>query len=225
MDAGLVASLLGLGVIVGLDVVTVGQVMLGRPFVAATLAGVVCGVPVPAAMVGALLEAIALETMPFGASRYPEWGTAGVTAGVVAALVPDGPGRIVLGVTAGLLIAWVGAHSMVVLRHRNGRRFLAAEAQFAAGDAAPLGRQMAAGIAGDAVRAALVTAAGLLLVPVATWLGERWSVDAATSQAGVLAVALMVAAAATRQLFHGAPGARATFAVALVLATAAVWWR
>ena len=36
-------------------------------------------------LVGVTLELIALATLPFGASRYPEWGSAGVVGGAIAA--------------------------------------------------------------------------------------------------------------------------------------------
>ena len=66
------ATLALLGAVVGLDYVSFPQAMLSRPIVAATLGGAVCGNAAAGLLVGLLLECFALETMPFGASRYPE---------------------------------------------------------------------------------------------------------------------------------------------------------
>ena len=43
------------------------------------------GQPSSGLLVGAALELIALETLPFGASRYPEWGSAAVVGGAIFA--------------------------------------------------------------------------------------------------------------------------------------------
>ena len=40
-------------------------------------------------LLGAALELIALETLPFGASRYPEWGSASVVGGAIFAIASD----------------------------------------------------------------------------------------------------------------------------------------
>ena len=74
-----------LGAILGLDVVSFPQAMLSRPIVAATISGALVGRPVAGLFVGAILELIAIETLPFGASRYPEWGSAAVVGGVLYA--------------------------------------------------------------------------------------------------------------------------------------------
>ena len=73
--------LIGLGALCALDTVSVFQGMVSRPIVSATLAGAVFGRAEDAIVVGAVMELFAIETMPFGASRYPEWGSAGVVAG------------------------------------------------------------------------------------------------------------------------------------------------
>ena len=70
-----------LGAVLGLDVVSFPQAMISRPLVAATAAALLLGDPVSGLLVGATLEMFALETLPFGASRYPEWGSAAVVGG------------------------------------------------------------------------------------------------------------------------------------------------
>ena len=74
--------LIVVGAICSLDTVSVGQVMIARPIVSATAGAAVLGRPAEGVVVGAVMELFAIETMPFGASRYPEWGSAGVVAGV-----------------------------------------------------------------------------------------------------------------------------------------------
>ena len=63
-----------LGALLGLDVVSFPQVMVSRPIVAATVAGAFIGHPPAGLLMGVVLEMIALDTLPFGASRYPVWG-------------------------------------------------------------------------------------------------------------------------------------------------------
>src|SRR5690348_10088042 len=72
--------------VLGLDVVSFPQAMISRPIVAATLGGAFLGAPVAGLVCGAALECLALESLPVGASRYPEWGSASVVAGAVASL-------------------------------------------------------------------------------------------------------------------------------------------
>ncbi|MDQ4080316.1 MAG: PTS sugar transporter subunit IIC, partial [Gemmatimonadota bacterium] len=95
-----------LGAIVGLDVVSFPQAMISRPIVAATLTGLVLGEPGGGLLVGATLELIALETMPVGASRYPEWGSASVVGGALYALRPMHPaGALTVAVLGALATA------------------------------------------------------------------------------------------------------------------------
>ena len=63
----------------------------GVPLVAATIAGWLIGDSATGLLVGAALELIALDTLPFGASRYPEWGSAAVVGGAIFATHPSHP--------------------------------------------------------------------------------------------------------------------------------------
>lgn len=226
MTLTLFLGLVAIGTLLALDSVTVGQVQLSRPLAASALAGWWCG-DLPAALAaGALLELVALETMPVGASRYLDWAPAGVVAAAVAAVAEPMAPALVLAVVAGLVVAWVSGRSMVVLRHANGRRLVAAQARIADGDSGAVARLVWLGVAGDAVRGAAVMTAGLVVVPAAAWIAPRWALDPFTTAAFAAAAGVMVAAGATRQLFHGATGARTAFAVTLaagVLAAAARW--
>src|SRR5947209_2601538 len=111
-----------LGGVLGLDVVSFPQAMISRPLVAATLAGGLIGQPASGLLLGAALELIALETLPFGASRYPEWGSASVVGGALFASSPSpGPGAMTLALLAALATAWVGGWTMIKLRQRNAK--------------------------------------------------------------------------------------------------------
>jgi PTS system mannose-specific IIC component len=77
----LALGLLLWGTVVAVDLVTVPQGLLSRPLVAATVAGAMAGDTLAGLMVGTVLELYALEVLPIGASRYPDYGPASVAAG------------------------------------------------------------------------------------------------------------------------------------------------
>ncbi|HEV2147803.1 MAG TPA: PTS sugar transporter subunit IIC [Longimicrobiaceae bacterium] len=68
------------GGVVAVDATSLGQFMLSRPVVAATLAGWIAGSPEHGALLGLFLEAFHLTVLPVGAARYPEGGPAAVAA-------------------------------------------------------------------------------------------------------------------------------------------------
>jgi len=168
--AGSAVVLSLLGAIVGLDAVSFPQAMLSRPLVAATLGGFVSGNTAAGLLAGVLLECFALETMPFGASRYPEWGPASVVAGALAA-VPGGDPETVaralpLAVLAGLVGAMIGGMSMVWLRRFNLTVAERYREELAAGDAAAVLAVHWTGLVVDFGRAGAVTALfAILLLP------------------------------------------------------------
>ncbi len=94
-----------LGALLGLDTVSFPQAMLSRPLVAATLGGAMAGSPMDGLLIGAALELIALETLPFGASRYPEWGSASMVGGALFASAHTQPaGSSALAIIAALIV-------------------------------------------------------------------------------------------------------------------------
>src|SRR3982751_2599046 len=112
-----------LGGLLGLDVVSFPQAMISRPLVAATLAGALIGHSPSGLLIGVVLELIALDTLPFGASRYPEWGSAGVVGGALYAAQTRGmPGALPASILAALLTASISGWSMVMLRRIIARR-------------------------------------------------------------------------------------------------------
>ena len=208
-----------LGAVLGLDVVCFPQIMISRPLVAATLAGALMGDPIRGMLVGATLELIALATLPFGASRYPEWGSAAVVGGAITASVEaHHVGALTVGVLSALATGWIGGVSLVKLRNWNAWLARRRRPALDAGSRdAVIGLQLA-GLTGDAVRAGLLTlVAYALLKPVADATLGMWSASDAASRAYLVWAAASVAAAAAWTIFHSARGARWYFAAGLAL--------
>ena len=208
-----------LGGVLGLDVVCFPQMMISRPLVAATVAGAFVGDAATGMLVGASLELIALATLPFGASRYPEWGSAAVVGGAIAAALRTQPaGTVTIGVLAGLATAWIGGWTLVKLREWNA--YLARRKRSAldhGSRGAVVGLQLA-GLTSDFVRAMILTAVAYgLLFPVAHAMAALWSFNEEISRAVTVSAACAVAAAAAWTIFHSARGARWYFAAGLVV--------
>lgn len=199
-----------LGAVLGLDVVSFPQAMISRPIVASTVAGAFAGDAERGLAVGAVLEVIALGTLPFGASRYPEWGSAAVVGGALYASGPSAPvGALALSVLAALLVAWVSGDSMVILRKFNGRWTRAARPAIEQGHSEEVTRVQILGLTGDLVRGALVTGVCLaLLAPAQRMLNSTWEGAAATEQFAMASLVAGFGAATTWMLVRGTSGAR-----------------
>jgi mannose/fructose/N-acetylgalactosamine-specific phosphotransferase system component IIC len=203
-----IGMLVLLGGLLGLDTVSFPQAMLSRPVVAGTLAGVVLGAPGRGLLLGAALELFAVDTLPFGASRYPEWGSSSVVgAGLFAMLPENTAGGLTTAVLATLLIAWVGGWSMVQLRRLNAHRARRLHAAIASGDRNAVIDLQLRGLTFDLVRGMVLTGAGLLLMgPLQHVALSSWSVSAGVSRAVVLSAATAVSLGAAYKLFHVVPG-------------------
>ena len=208
-----------LGAVLGLDTVSFPQAMLSRPLVAATLGGAMAGSPLDGLLIGAALELIALETLPFGASRYPEWGSASVVGGALFASVPAQPaGSSALAIIAALATAWFGGWTMVKLRQLNARWASHSQQALDAGArGAVIGLQLWC-VTADLLRGFLLTiAAAAVFAPLTELSLAHWAIDARLSRAVAVAVATAVAAGAAWKLFHGSIPARWLFATGLVV--------
>ena len=216
-----------LGGVLGLDVVCFPQMMVSRPLVAATLAGAFVGDPAMGILVGVTLELIALATLPFGASRYPEWGSAAVVGGAIAgALHTERAGARSIGVLAALATAWVGGLTLVKLRLWVAWMARRRRPALDAGSRGAVISLQLAGLTGDAVRAAALTAvAYALLFPVAQATLGVWSLSEPLSRGFVVSVAAAVAGSAAWTIFHSAGGARWYFAGGLLVGLALVGLR
>ena len=206
-----------LGAVLGLDVVSFPQAMVSRPLVAATLAGALVGQAGRGLLVGAVLELVALETLPVGASRYPEWGSAAVVGGALFALHPEGAaGALVLAVTCALATAFVGGESMVLLRRLNGQLARAQAPLLRAGSMRSVSLLQFAGFGFDLLRGFALTVVALYLaLPLLAATVGGWGADARLSRAVVVGVAATVAGSAVWKLFHTVPLARVLFAAGI----------
>lgn len=209
------------GGLVGLDTTSCPQVMISRPIVAGTATGALLGHPIGGLTVGFVMEAFALLTLPVGAARYPEAGTATVAAvSGAAAFAPGGftPGALALVIAFALAWEWVGGQTVVLLRRTNGRLLLE--------DAGVTGRQLerrhVTAMVLDFVRGAAVTTTGGLLVAVLLHLvAPAWALPGGVTMA-VLAVLTAGMMGTAVPLFGGIRARRyallAGLAVGLILA-------
>lgn len=207
-----------LGAICGLDVVSFPQAMISRPIVASTLGGGLLGNAAGGLLVGAVLELIALETLPFGSSRYPEWGSAGVVGGAIMGITAaNAAGALPVAVFAALVTAYVSGSSMVVHRrliahnaHRNKRAL-------EAGSGRAVRSLQLQSLTMDLLRGAIVTfIAFAALRPISGAVVAVWRSSAVYSPAVVLTLATIVAASALYKIFHGIPKAVLLFGIGLI---------
>jgi mannose/fructose/N-acetylgalactosamine-specific phosphotransferase system component IIC len=208
-----------LGGILGLDVVSFPQAMVSRPLVAATLAGVLVGQPASGLLIGAALELVALETLPFGASRYPEWGSAAVVGGSIFASHPSHPaGAMTIAMLGALATTWVGGWTMVKLRQLNAFWARRERDGLEAGARGTVISLQLRGLTADLARGTLLTFIALaVLTPIATATIALWTTDARLSRSLVVATVASVAAGAAWKLFHATRGARWFFVGGLAI--------
>ncbi len=165
------------GTLVALDLVSVPQAMLSRPLVAGLVAGWLAGDVEAGLRVGVVLELFALDVLPIGAVRYPDYGPATV---VGVALAAGAPWEFGLGLSVGvaLIVASVGGWSLQLVRRWNARAIQRQAAALAAGESGAIRRLQYAGLARDGARGAVLTALGLL----AAWgLGRSLTLDRGTA--------------------------------------------
>ncbi len=217
-----------LGGVLGLDVVSFPQAMISRPIVAATIGGAFAGDAFAGVICGAALECLAVESLPVGASRYPEWGSASTVAGVIAAqgasgsLVPQA-GSLAIAVLIGIFTAWIGGITMV--RHR---RLIASWARprlelLAAGNVRTMMSLQLFGMTFDLLRGTLLTL--VMLIPTlwfTDWANAHWNLNAGITTAVVVTCVAAVAAAAIWKDFHAIAGTRRLFLAALAVGTVGV---
>jgi hypothetical protein len=171
-----VTLLLVLGAWTALDAAAVGQFMVGRPLVAATLGGWVAGDPAAGMLAGALLEALHLAQVPAGGARLPDPGPGSVVAGGVAALAGAGAGAgaaggaLALALTLGVGLSLLGGR--LVERHRkaNADRVAAAWSR-----GHPLGGVLRGALSRSAIRGAALVAGGLAVASlISPAVMARW---------------------------------------------------
>jgi mannose/fructose/N-acetylgalactosamine-specific phosphotransferase system component IIC len=189
-----------LGGWMAVDGTSVGQFMVSRPFVAATLAGWVVGNPGAGLTAGVVLELFHLAVLPVGAARYPEGGPAAVVAGSLYSAAEAVPGALLMTVSFALVWEWVGGETLRVMRQIN-VRVVAGPPGSPPADHLQL-RHIAA-ILLDFFRGMLIVGTGLLcLSTLLVVSADRWSLDPAVAQLAVAATAAGLIAA-TLGIFPG----------------------
>lgn len=167
------------GTVVGLDLASMLQGLFNRPLVAGAVAGVILNDPMAGLRIGLALELYALDVLPVGASRYPDYGAATVAAVALgagqawtAALGPS--------VLLGLVLAHLGGLTIVLHRRITAWALRSAEIPLDRGDPGIASRVHGMGLLADLVRSAGLAALGLL---AATLLKHGPTLDVATQRA------------------------------------------
>jgi mannose/fructose/N-acetylgalactosamine-specific phosphotransferase system component IIC len=192
------------GTLVALDLVSVPQAMISRPLVVGAVAGWLAGDVEAGLRVGVLLELFALDVLPIGAVRYPDYGPATV---VGTALAAGAPWELGLGLSAGvaLVLAVIGGWSLLAVRRLNARAIQRRAAALAAGESRAIRMLQYGGLLRDAARGALLTIAGLLVA----WAVARWVTLDRQTAVGLTLIAIgsglsAAAAGAVRSAGRGA---------------------
>lgn len=152
------------GGLLAVDAVSWPQVMISRPIVSASLGGALVGAPGAGLLVGSVLELLAMRHPPFGATRYPDTGPAGLIAGAsFAASGGTGLGPLLAAVIGGWCVGWIGAVSVMARRRFNERLVLPTPELAARPELLERRHQLAIWL--DVLRGVFVVAA--FLIPVA----------------------------------------------------------
>ena len=162
MEFTTMGGLMVWGTLVGLDLATLAQIMIARPIVAGVVAGWILGDVQSGLIVGTILELFAMEVLPFGAARYPDYGLGAVAASATAAGAPDVFG-IGVAVAVGLVIAFLGETTIQLVRQRTTIDIQRHRDVIDAGDVQVIYRLHRRGMLRDFGRAVSLTAVGLVL--------------------------------------------------------------
>jgi len=220
----LLIALIVWGTLVGVDLVSLPQMMIARPLVAGTVAGAILGDIPTGLKLGVVFELLQYDILPVGAVRYPEYGPATVAA-VATAHASAGVLGLGLGALVGLVTGLLGGVTINMLRRVNSRIVHAAASELEAGDPRALVRVHVGGLLRDGLRAAVVTVVGLVLAWLARpLLGGVLTVRGAVLLAvAVVATALAAGAAGTLRLVGRGPNL-AWFAAGLGGGIVATLW-
>ena len=213
-----------LGAVLGLDVVGFPQAMLSRPLVACTLSGALLGSAPFGLMLGALVEFFALETLPVGASRYPEWGSSSAVGGALVGSQPTlSASGLLIAVVATLAMAWFGGWSMVQLRRLNAVWARKRHDAIARGSRRVVIGLQLYGLTADLLRGLMLTMLGIaVFVPVYTRAMAEWGLGETTARSLLVGVAGITAAGAVHKVFHGTAHTRWYFVAGLALGSVLV---
>jgi len=225
LPAELVIALLVWGTLVGVDLVSLPQMMIARPLVAGTVAGALIGDIGAGLTLGVVFELLQYDILPVGAVRYPEYGPATVAA-VATAHASAGVLGVGLGALVGLLTGLIGGVTIHLMRRINSAAVHRATPLLETGDSRALVRLHVAALLRDVLRACAVTALGLGLAAAARPLlsGVLTTRDATLLAVAAVGAALAAGAAGTLRLVgHGR--SLAWFAAGLGGGMVVVWLR
>ena len=163
---GTLVLLLIWGTIVGLDLVSGPQALLSRPVVAGTVAGLIAGDVQSGLRVGVLLELFALDVLPVGAARYPDYGPGTVAGAAFVAATGDWVLSLGLAVAIAVAAGLLGDWSLVRLRHQIAKSIQRRSAALALGDRGTIRRLHYASIGRDAIRSLGLTALALAVARI-----------------------------------------------------------
>jgi PTS system mannose-specific IIC component len=218
-----VAGTLAWGTVAGLDLVSVPQGLLSRPLVAASVAGLLAGNVTGGLLAGMVLELYALDVLPVGASRYPDYSVAAVAGGVAGALA-SGPLAVGLAGLVALPMAAVGGWSLQALRRRNAVSVRRRLERVAAGDGRAIWELQRNGILRDALRSFALAVIGVALAMLVTQIPWDAIVNARVLSWAVLGGGIAAAlGGAVRSAGRGAR--RHWLAVGLATGTIVVMFR
>jgi len=205
-----IALLALLGTWSALDGTAVGQFLIARPLVVATVAGAILGDVQAGLLVGMLLEGVYIGDIPAGGARFPEPGPPAVGA-TLAFVRLGGGGGLALGLAVGVVLAVVAGRTVVALRHLNGR--IVAKSY-----AGPDGRRGSAAphwtcIGADALRGLVVSLLGIgLALGIPQELARAWTLSMPATS-GLLALPALVSGGALLRAWAGSGRRRLLFLV------------
>lgn len=215
-----------IGAFLALDAVSFPQVMVSRPFVSATIGGLLFGSAAGGMLVGALLELLSMRHPPFGAAKYPDTGPAGLVAG--SAYAASGAASIealVAALIGGWIVGWIGAYAAYGRRRLN-EIMLDRGGQISSNPSRlEMGQRFALGI--DAARGFLVTGGFLVPVTLTTILAAGLPVSGPGAAFGAAALVTALSASIGAGARVSAPDIRAWAMVLLgaLITLAALGWR
>lgn len=191
------ALLWSVATVAGTDLVSVLQGLVSRPLVAGTAAGWLLGDIEMGLRVGAALELFALDVIPVGSSRYPDFGAATVAA-VWFGAGTDWLQTLGVATAIGLGLAGIAGATLPLTRRLNARVVRSYGDRLGRGDPTAVTAVHLTCLGHDFVRSGVVA---LGSIGAAAWLRSTgWVPDAELGTA----LNLAVLAGATWAVGHGA---------------------
>ncbi len=144
----------------GLDLVSVLQALFSRPLVVGVGTGLLLNDPETGLRVGAMLELFALDVVPVGSSRYPDFGAA-TAAATLAVAGASWDGALGVATGLGLALGWLAGTTLPATRRLNARVVRAHADRLSAGDPRAIAGVQWTCLGFDAGRSGLVAALAL----------------------------------------------------------------